>query len=71
MVFIMHGDTISDNSSGISYTVAGESREELNGGTISGNGTNYQVSASNGSAKVTNESIYIAPGVLQENTAVL
>ena len=68
--FIMNGGTISDNNSGISYTIAGESKVHLNGGTLKGNGSNYQISASGGSAQDAYENIYIASGVLQGNTTV-
>ena len=68
--FIMNGGTISDNNSGISYTIAGESKVHLNGGTLKGNGSNYQISASGGSAQDAYENIYIASGVLQENPTI-
>ena len=68
--FIMNGGTISDNTFGVSYTVAGQSKVQLNGGTITGNGTNYQVSASGGSAQDEYEYLYIAPGILEGNTGV-
>lgn len=68
--FVMNGGTISDNNSGISYTIAGQSKVQLNGGTLKGNGSNYQISASGGSAQDAYENIYIASGVLQENTTV-
>lgn len=66
--FIMNGGTISDNTIGISYTVAGESVVQINGGTITNNKT--QISATGGSAKDANENLYIASGVLQDNTSV-
>ncbi|MCI7473201.1 MAG: hypothetical protein MSB10_05915, partial [Clostridiales bacterium] len=68
--FVMNGGTISGNSYGIKYTVAGESKVRLNGGTLSDNGTTYQISATGGSAKDANENIYIASGVLQGNTTI-
>ena len=68
--FVMTGGTISNNKSGISYTIAGKSIVRLEGGTITGNGTNYQISASGGSAKDANEYIYINQDVLQGNKSV-
>lgn len=70
MEFIMNGGTISNNKSGISYTIAGKSKVELNAGTIVGNGTNYQIFASGGSANNDNENIYINEGVLQGNKSI-
>ena len=68
--FVMNGGTISDNASGISYTIAGESKVVLNGGSVTDNGDNYQITAYGGSAKNINENLYIASGVLKENSSI-
>lgn len=73
--FVMNGGAISGNTTGISYTVNGESKVRLNGGTLSDNGSAYQIFASGGSAtggsdSDGSENIYIASGVLQGNTTV-
>lgn len=71
VTFIMKGGKICDNgSAGINYTIDGKSRVEISGGTISGNGSIYQISAAGGSAQDAYENIYIASGVLQGNTTV-
>ena len=74
--FIMNGGSITDNGSyGISYTVAGESLVEINGGTISGNNST-QISASGGYAVAEQnggagcEYVHVGAGTLGEQRRV-
>ena len=68
---IMHGGTIANNTKeGIRYSISSENYVKINGGTIVGNGTNYQISATGGSANNENENIYINEGVLQGNKSI-
>lgn len=68
--FIMNSGVIRENKTGISYTAAGESKVELNGGEISGNGSSYQIFVSGGSASDASEYIRIKAGVLREKASV-
>lgn len=66
----MNGGSIENNNTGISYTIAGQSKVQLNGGTIQNNGTSYQILAFGGSAQDAYENIYINKGVLVGNSAI-
>ena len=70
VTFVMNGGSITENRTGLSYTVAGESQVALNGGTISGNGTQYQIRATGGSAQDGWENLRLNAGVLQDNLSV-
>lgn len=69
--FIMNGGTITGNrSQAVDFHALGESIVQLNGGSISGNGSNHQIRYKDGSAREASEHIQIAPDVLQENLSI-
>lgn len=69
--FIMNGGRIFDNKLyALNYSITGKSVVELLAGEIVNNGSDYQISASGGSAQNTGDYIRIKPGVLKENTMI-
>ena len=71
--FIMNGGTITGNSSyALLYSGSDDMKSfaDIHGGTIEGNGSSSQISASGGNSDDTYERISIKPGVLKGNTTV-
>ncbi|WP_419169385.1 doubled motif LPXTG anchor domain-containing protein [Negativibacillus massiliensis] len=68
---VMENGTISGNTKeGIYYSISSNNYVKIKNGVIINNGTDYQISATGGSAQDAYENIYINKGVLVGNSAI-